>query len=226
MFTGLVECTGLVAARGKRGPAERLTLSAPFADLVLGESISVSGTCLTVVSHDHGSVGGGRAARGLADFEVDISAETLSRTTLGRLQIGSKVNLERALQLGDRLGGHLVSGHVDGLARVLEVRPSGAARSVTCEAPSELAPFLAQKGSVALDGVSLTVNAVTGSRFSVMIIPHTLAVTTLEQCSVGHELNLEVDLVARYVVHYLASGVRAADPDAALRSALERANLV
>ncbi len=214
MFTGLVECTGLVAARSKRGPAERLTLSAPFADLALGESISVSGTCLTVVGH-----GGGH-------FEVDISAETLSRTTLGRLKIGSRVNLERALQLGDRLGGHLVTGHVDGLARVFEVRPSGDARSVSCEAPSELAPFLAQKGSVALDGVSLTVNAVTGPRFSVMIIPHTLSVTTLEQCSVGHDLNLEVDLVARYVVRYLTSGGQAADPDAALRAALERANLV
>jgi riboflavin synthase len=214
MFTGLVECTGLVAARSKRGPAERLSLSAPFTDLELGESISVSGACLTVVSH-----GGGR-------FEVDVSAETLARTSLGRLQIGSKVNLERALQLGDRLGGHLVSGHVDGLARVIAVEPSGEARAFTFEAPGELAPFLAAKGSVALDGVSLTVNAVTGSRFTVMLIPHTLAVTTLGNCAPGQELNLEVDLVARYVVRYLASGAERSDPDAALRAALERANLV
>jgi len=210
MFTGLVECTGLVAARSVRGPSVRLTLSAPLEGLSLGESISVSGACLTVVSHAGGS------------FEVDVSAETLSRTTLGRLQVGSRVNLERSLQLGDRLGGHLVAGHVDGLARLLALEPSGEARAMTFEAPKELAPYLASKGSVALDGVSLTVNGVDGARFTVMIIPHTLSVTTLGHYAPGQELNLEVDLVARYVVRYLQASAERPDPDAAL----ERANLL
>jgi riboflavin synthase len=214
MFTGLVECTGVVAARSRRGPSERLTLSAPLTGYVLGESIAVSGACLTVVDHAAGR------------FDVDVSAETLARTTLGRLQVGNKVNLERSLKLGDRLGGHLVSGHVDGLAKVISVEASGEARAITFETAEELAPYIAAKGSVALDGVSLTVNGVSGSRFWVMIIPHTLAVTTLAQCAPGHELNLEVDLVARYVVRYLQAGGQRPDPDATLRAALERANLI
>jgi riboflavin synthase len=214
MFTGLVECTGTVAASTPRGPSQRLALSAPLEGLVLGESIAVNGACLTVVNHAVGR------------FEVDVSSETLARTSLGSLRIGSKVNLERALRLGDRLGGHLVSGHVDGLARVVGVETSGEARSVTLEAPGELAPYVAAKGSVTLDGVSLTVNGVDRARFWVMMIPHTLSVTTLSDCAPGRELNLEVDLVARYVVRYLQAGGGAPDPDASLRAALERAQLL
>lgn len=214
MFTGLVECTGLVTARSPRGPSQRLSLTAPLEGLVLGESISVNGACLTVVSH-----GPGR-------FEVDVSVETLGRTTLGRLDLGSKVNLERSLKLGDRLGGHLVSGHVDGVARVTSVKTLGEAREVTCETSPDLAPYIAAKGSVTLDGVSLTVNGIQGCRFWLMLIPHTLSVTTLEQCVPGHELNLEVDLLARYVVRYFEARGMQADPDASIRAALERANLV
>jgi riboflavin synthase len=214
MFTGLVECTGHVAARARRGPSERLTLGASLPDLSLGESIAVSGACLTVVAFAQGR------------FEVDVSAETLKKTTLGRRAIGARVNLERSLKVGDRLGGHLLAGHVDGLARLVEVQSSGDARAMTFEIPPELARFIAAKGSVALDGVSLTVNTVSGRRFTVMLIPHTLAVTTLGELSPGDELNLEVDQVARYVVRYLTSAGSEPDPDLALRAALERANLV
>lgn len=217
MFTGLVECTGTIAESARRGPALRLSIAAPLSGYVLGESISVSGACLTVVAHGRGR------------FEVDVSSESLEKTTLGRLGIGSKVNLERALRLGDRLGGHLVSGHVDGLARVISFEAVGEARHATFAAPADLACFLAPKGSVTLDGVSLTVNTVEGSRFSVMLIPHTLSSTTLSECLPGRELNLEVDLLARYVVRYLEAtraGSAAVDPEASLRAALERENLL
>ncbi len=216
MFTGLVECTGRVARRISRGPSERLVIEAPLTALALGESIAVNGACLTVVS-DHGG-----------SFEADVSAETLEKTTLGELGVGSEVNLERSLKVGDRLGGHLVAGHVDGVGRLVEITPSGDARRLSFEAPELLAPFIASKGSVAIDGVSLTVNDVSGRRFGVMLIPHTLAVTNLKHLRPGSHINLEIDLVARYVVRYLTAtrDLPAADPDASLRAALERAELI
>lgn len=225
MFTGLVECTGRVLRRVSRGPSERIVLASPLSELVLGESIAVNGACLTVVA-DHG----GRASRSSEEgtFEADVSAETLEKTTLGELESGAEVNLERSLKVGDRLGGHLVAGHVDGVARLVEVTASGDARRLSFEAPELLAPFIASKGSVALNGVSLTVNDVSGRRFGVMIIPHTLAMTNLKHLHPGSRVNLEIDLVARYVVRYLTATreLPAADPDASLRAALERAELI
>lgn len=187
MFTGLVEATGRVASVSPRGAGLRLRIDAPLGLLETGESVSVSGACLTVVTATPGG------------FEADLTSETVERTTLGRLGAGSRVNLERAVVAGARLGGHLVSGHVDGRARVVSITEEGEARRVSVECPRELSRYVAEKGSVALDGVSLTVNAVSGNVFSLMLIPHTLAVTTLGELAAGAELNLEVDLVARYV---------------------------
>jgi riboflavin synthase len=187
MFTGLVEATGRVASITPQELGMRLRVVAPLGLLTIGESVSVSGACLTVT------------AATPDEFEADLTSETVERTTLGRLTVGSRVNLERALVAGARLGGHMVAGHVDGRARVVSVTPEGDARHVKVECPRELSRYVAEKGSVALDGVSLTVNAVSGNVFSLMLIPHTLAVTTLGELTAGTELNFEVDLVARYV---------------------------
>jgi riboflavin synthase len=187
----LVEATGKLESRVVRGPGFRLSIATELEALELGESISVNGVCLTVTSFE-----GGR-------FEADISVETADKTTLGRLPTGSEVNLERSLRMGDRLGGHLVSGHVDGIARVREIGAAGDALRVRLEAPEALRRFIAAKGSVCLDGVSLTVNTAQGGGFEIMLIPHTLTVTNLKALRAGSELNLEVDLLARYVVHYL-----------------------
>ena len=196
MFTGLVAAVGRVAATERRALGTRLEIAAALGALELGESICVSGACLTVVARTDGA------------FSAEVTRETLERTTLGRLSPGDSVNLERAAALGDRLGGHLLTGHVDGVARVTRVEAAGDARDVEVEVPLELARFIAQKGSIALDGVSLTVNWVEGARFGVMLIPHTLGVTTLGAIASGRELNLEVDLVARYVARLLeADGV-------------------
>lgn len=202
MFTGLVETVGRVRRRAPGSAGVRLELETAIGPLTLGESVSVSGACLTVVAMD------------ASGFAADVSVETLERTTLGDLASGDRVNLERALAAGARLGGHLVTGHVDGIAVVTAVEASGEARRVTLEAPAPLSPFLAEKGSVALDGVSLTVNGARGSTFEVMLIPHTLSMTTLASLAAGRRLNLEVDLVARYVVRYLeATREAAAGPD-------------
>jgi riboflavin synthase len=195
MFTGIVETVGTVAAvRRERGgatiPIRAALPSGPFA---VGESIAVSGPCLTVER----VVPGG--------FECFASAETLARTTLSRLASGSRVNLERALAVGGRLGGHLVSGHVDGVGRLRRASASGSARELWFDAPGDLGPFLAPKGSVAIDGVSLTVNRVSLPEFSVMIVPHTLSATTLADLAPGAEVNLEADVVARYVASILAA---------------------
>jgi riboflavin synthase len=203
MFSGLVAAIGRVERIDALTPeaplGARLTVASPLGPLALGESVSVSGACLTVAA----LVPGG--------FAADLSRETLERTTLGRLVAGNAVKLERSLALGERLGGHLVTGHVDGLARVVRVDPAGGALGVTLEGPAALLRFVAEKGSVTLDGVSLTVNRVTGTRFEVMLIPHTLEVTTLGALTVGRELNLEVDLVARYVARWLEGEPAAAD---------------
>ncbi|MCL1634583.1 riboflavin synthase [Luteimonas sp. SX5] len=194
MFTGLVEGVGSLAAREARGGDARLRIAAgtlPFADVALGESISVNGVCLTVVAFD------------AASFDVDASNETLSLTTLGRLPIGSAVNLERAMKPTDRLGGHLVSGHVDGVGGVLRIEDDARAQRWRFSAPAPLLKYIAQKGSICVDGVSLTVNAVDGEGFEVALIPHTVSHTAFSATQVGDAVNLEVDLVARYVERLL-----------------------
>ncbi len=220
VFTGLVEQTGQLETRQRRGPGYRLRIRAALGPLVLGESIAVNGACLTVVT------------AGSQGFEADVSAESAEKTTLGRLAVGASVNLERALRLGDRLGGHLVGGHVDAVVQLLSVTEVGDARRLELELPSQLRAYLAPKGSVALDGVSLTVNGVQEGSFSVMLIPHTSHETTLAQWRVGSEINLEVDLLARYVVSALqakadpvASGSQAAPPPDFQRT-LERAGFL
>lgn len=190
MFTGIITHVGQVARLTRHGPDLRLRVAAPDlaqGKLVSGESIAVAGVCLTVTQHD---VGG---------FDADVSAETLVCTTLGSLTAGQAVNLERALALGDRLGGHLVTGHVDALARIVDVIPEGDCRRLTVEVPAALARYVAPKGSVTLDGVSLTVNNVRDRCFEVNLIPATLAHTTLQALVAGSSVNFEVDLVARYL---------------------------
>ncbi len=202
MFTGIITDLGRVRAVEPRGDA-RLTIETGYdtAAIELGASIACSGACLTVV--DTGSGGDG----GPNWFAADVSAETLSKTTLGDWAPGTAVNLERALRLGDELGGHLVSGHIDGVAEVCERAEEGDSLRLALTAPAALMPFIATKGSVTLDGVSLTVNAVEdaagGGRFEVNIIPHTAAVTTFGACRPGTRVNLEIDLLARYVQRLL-----------------------
>lgn len=217
MFTGLVLGSGKLRARERRGPGYRLVVDtagvAGFEAVELGESIAVSGACLTVIAFDQRS------------FDADVSVETAEKTTLGRLPLGSELNLERSLRVGDRLGGHWVSGHVDGIGKIALVEQQGDGFLVRVAFPHELARFVAPKGSVALDGVSLTVNDVEGTTLSVMLIPHTRQVTALKHWQAGGELNLEVDLVARYLVRYFEVGGQKPGPadDARFALALERA---
>ncbi|MBM4219550.1 MAG: riboflavin synthase [Gammaproteobacteria bacterium] len=191
MFTGIVQAVGRVAEAGAgTGGARRLAIDTgglATAGWRHGDSIAVAGVCLTVIA--------------LADgrFAVELSGETLVRTTLGRLAAGDAVNLEPALRATDALGGHFVTGHVDGVARVRDCRELGGVLHATIEAPAALARFIAEKGSVTLDGVSLTVGRVSGGAFAVVLVPHTRAVTTLGALAPGLELNLEIDLVARYL---------------------------
>ena len=190
MFTGIIQDLGRVASREMRGVDARLVIATSklsLADTAIGDSISVQGVCLTVTSLTSHS------------FTADVSHETLSLTTLGEFDVGSAVNLEPALRAGDRLGGHLVSGHVDGVARVAGTGRDGDSLRVQVIVPSELARYIARKGSVTLDGVSLTVNEVDGATFGVNLIPHTQTVTTLGRLQPGAKLNLEVDQMARYI---------------------------
>jgi riboflavin synthase len=194
MFTGIIQATGTLARIEPLGGDLRLTFDVgelaariDATRLAIGESIAVSGACLTVIAFD------GRC------FSADVSRETLRLTTLGRMTAGAVVNLEAALRAGDPLGGHLMSGHVDGLAQVADLQADARSLRVQVEVPDELARYVATKGSVGLDGVSLTVNSVEGRRFSVNLIPHTVAVTALRSLAVGQWLNLEVDQLARYV---------------------------
>ena len=202
MFTGIVTDLGRVSAVEERGD-RRFTFATgyPATDLSAGASIACSGACLTVVAF--GEIAPADPAGGRCWFAADVSAETLAKTTLGAWQVGTPVNFERALGLGEELGGHLVSGHVDGLARVVERRPEGDSQRFVFTVARALAPFIAPKGSVALDGVSLTVNEVIDHpddcRFGVNIVPHTSAVTTFGTLEVGGAVNLEIDLVARYL---------------------------
>jgi riboflavin synthase len=190
MFTGII--TDIGELRSVEGGKLRIACSSDAATIALGASIACDGCCLTVTRAE--SDGPGRSI-----FDVEASNETFAHTTLGRWQVGQRINLERSLKLGDELGGHMVSGHVDGVARIVSAEADGTSTRFEIEAPAKLAAFIAQKGSVALDGTSLTVNAVSDNRFTVNIIPHTLAVTTWGQKRAGDLLNLEVDLMARYV---------------------------
>jgi riboflavin synthase len=189
MFTGIVTDIGEVreARHGNGGLTLIIATAYDTSKIALGASIGCSGVCLTAVAREPGL------------FTVEVSAETLACSTLGDWRVGSRVNLEQAAKLGDEMGGHLVLGHVDGLARVIDRRPDGESVRFEFEAPAELAPFIAPKGSVALDGVSLTVNEVDGRKFGVNIIPHTIGHTTFGDAAPGTRMNLEIDLIARYV---------------------------
>jgi riboflavin synthase len=198
MFTGIVTDIGdvvAVRARGEGLHRLKIACSYPRTSIVEGASIACSGVCLTVVAIGEDD--------GRTWFSVDAAAETLRLTTVGGWRHGTKINLERALKVGDELGGHIVAGHVDGLATLLEREDLTEMARLTLQAPAPLARFIAAKGSVALDGVSLTVNEVDGDTFTVLIIPHTLKVTTLGAWTVGTEINLEVDPMARYAARLL-----------------------
>jgi riboflavin synthase len=194
MFTGIIQAIGRVARRESRGGDLRIGIDAAAlaaridaTRLAVGESIAVNGACLTVVAFTDGL------------FEADVSQETLRVTTLQDLVVGARVNLEAALRAGDPLGGHLMSGHVDGRARVASLAAEGRSQRLEVEVPAGLERYIAAKGSVGLDGVSLTVNTVAGRRFTVNLIPHTLEATNFTELTPGQELNLEVDTLARYV---------------------------
>ncbi len=200
MFTGIIQAVGEIAALEPKGGDLRLrvhTGKLGLADVQLGDSIAVSGVCLTAVTLP----GDG--------FWADVSGETLAHTILGDLKVGARVNLEKALTPTTRLGGHLVSGHVDGVGEVLERRRDARSERFRIQAPAELARYIAQKGSICVDGVSLTVNAVEGRVFDLNIVPHTLAETTLDSYQTGRKVNLEVDLIARYLERLLLGDAEA-----------------
>lgn len=188
MFTGIITDIGRVLEVTRRGDT-RLRIATAFdtRSIDIGASIACSGACLTVVS------------KGDDWFAVDASAETLACTTLGAWRVGTPINLERALRVGDELGGHIVTGHVDGIGKVVERRPEGESVRLAFEVPKTLSRFIAPKGAVALDGVSLTVNEVAGERFGVNLIPHTQKMTTFGAAAVGAAVNVEIDVLARYV---------------------------
>lgn len=192
MFTGLISDVGEVVSVELRGQLRRLRIACSYdpASIALGASIACSGPCLTAIAIGE--------AQGRCWFDVDAAAETLARTTVGTWVAGTKINLERSLKLGDELGGHMVSGHVDGLAEIVKVTAFDGMTKFDIRAPKALMKFIAEKGSVSLDGTSLTVNSVTGDQFSVLLIPHTLAVTTWGARQAGDQLNIEVDMMARY----------------------------
>jgi riboflavin synthase len=210
MFTGIIQAIGTVQAMEPRGDDKRIAIEAGKLDLArvaLGDSIAVSGVCLTVVER-RGQI-----------FYADVSLETLARTTLGDLTPGTRVNLEPALTLSDRLGGHLVSGHVDGVGTVHAVSDAGRSRRFDVQVPGALARYIAPKGSVCMNGVSLTVNAIADNIFSLNIVPHTLSETTLDDYRVGTRVNIEVDLIARYLERLLLGQVEGKEREAALTRA-------
>jgi riboflavin synthase len=194
MFAGIVSAVGRIESAVARGDGLRLRIAAPgfgLEDVTLGDSISIAGVCHTVVAKSGDA------------FEVDTSRATLQVTT--GLEAGREVNLEKSLRLGDRIDGHLVSGHVDGVGHVIEVEELGGSARIVLQAPSALSQYIARKGSIAVDGVSLTINAADGERFEVNVIPHTRAVTTFRNLAPRVRVNLEVDMIARYVERLLQS---------------------
>ncbi|MCB1379617.1 MAG: riboflavin synthase [Alphaproteobacteria bacterium] len=195
MFTGIITDIGTVRAITRRGDT-RFDIACGYdvGTVDLGASIACNGCCLTVID------------KGADWFAVEVSAETLSKTTLGAWREGTRINLERALKLGDELGGHIVSGHVDGTGAIVSITPEGDSRRFRFWVPADLARFIAPKGSVAVEGTSLTVNEVDGNTFGVNIIPHTQAVTTWGQAQVGQSVNIEIDMLARYVARLAEFG--------------------
>jgi len=197
VFTGIIQATGHLVRREMMGIDARLQIQSAqldFHNVQIGDSIAVNGVCLTAVmlSTDH--------------FLADVSVETLTHTTLGDLPVGSLVNLEKALTLQTPLGGHLVNGHVDGVGILTSYRPEGRSTRLQLRAPDELAKYIAPKGCISIDGISLTVNQINGMEFDLNIVPHTLIKTTLSQLTVGQKVNLEVDIIARYLERLLQSG--------------------
>lgn len=195
MFTGIVATTGKITHLQPLEQGLRLTVEAPglkLADVALGDSIAHGGVCLTVIAKKKNS------------YQVDVSKETLN-CTVGLDTLYSEVNLEKAMRLSDFIGGHLVSGHVDGVGEVVKFEPIGESHELVIKAPKNLAKYIARKGSVTVDGVSLTTNKVKGRTFSINLIPHTVEVTTLKRLAAGSKVNLEIDLIARYVERMLGS---------------------
>lgn len=197
MFTGIIQAIGQIAAMENRNGDMRLTIATgklDMSDVELGDSIAVNGVCLTAVEYNS------------SQFVADVSLESLSLTTLGKLQKNSRVNLEKALTLNTRLGGHLVSGHVDGMATVLDRQAEARSEKFVLEAPDNLKRYISHKGSVTIDGTSLTVNEVDDRKFSLNIVPHTIQETIINDYSVGSQVNLEVDVLARYLERLLTAG--------------------
>ncbi|MGB5353111.1 MAG: riboflavin synthase [Woeseia sp.] len=196
MFTGIIKSIGRIAKLERRGGDIRLRVNAPglpWAEYAVGDSIAVNGVCLTAVALREDG------------FDTDVSTETLAVTTLGNIKEGSKVNLEPALAIGERLGGHLVSGHVDGIGVVRSVRSTGRAWQFEIQVPGDIARYIARKGSVSVDGVSLTINEVSDANFSITIIPHTLNETIIGEYKAGTAVNIEVDMMARYLERLLGT---------------------
>ncbi|MGH7899627.1 MAG: riboflavin synthase [Candidatus Binatia bacterium] len=192
MFSGIVEAIGSIRSVSESGEGKRFAIAARFADLALGESVCVSGVCLTVVGNEPGS------------FDVEVSCETLRRSKLGRLGPGHQVNLERSIRLSDRLSGHLVFGHVDGVGKLLSLTPEGDSQLYRFEPTEAVARYLVEKGSVSVDGVSLTVFECSDRSFTVAVIPHTARVTTLGSLKPGDPVNLESDMIAKYVEKFVS----------------------
>jgi len=190
MFTGIIQTTGKINAIEPHGADSRFvfdTYNMDLSDLSVGDSIAVNGACLTIIYKSDNS------------FAADLSNETLKRTTFSKLEVGSSINLEKAMQLSDRLNGHMVSGHVDGIGNILDLDDDARSVRYTIEVPKALSRYLSKKGSVTVDGVSLTINSIEGNTFSVNIIPHTLSETIFSEYAAGRQVNIEVDLIARYL---------------------------
>jgi riboflavin synthase len=215
MFTGLVEGTGTLVRIDRQGPDAGLVIRAEFdtGGLVLGESIAVDGVCLTVVSFQGNQ------------FVADVSAETLRRTTLGEKKPGRRLNLERALRVGDRLGGHIVSGHVDGVGVLRDRIQEGRSWRLTFQIPEHLSRYTIEKGSVAINGISLTINGCVQGSFDVNIVPHTAAETTVGEFQVGDRVNLEVDVIGKYVERLLGAWKPGAAPDPGAKRSIDLAFL-
>ncbi len=198
MFTGIVTALGRITARQEGDELVRLTVASPYdaGSVETGASVAHAGVCLTVVEHRPAADGG-------MIHVVEAAAETLAKTTVGAWAVGDEINLERSLKAGDEFGGHFVQGHVDGTGEVLSVAAEGEGWRIVIRAPALLAGLIAPKGAITVDGVSLTVNGVTGDAFDVLIIPHTWAVTTLSKLQPGSSVNLEADMMARYVARIL-----------------------
>ena len=204
MFTGIIQAVGKIVSLEPRGGDVRIGIDSgklPMAHANLGDSIAVNGVCLTVVE------------KNTTGFAADVSNETLSRTTLKQLQAGSSINLEMAMTPTSRLGGHIVSGHVDGVGEVCKRWSDGRSEKFVIKAPDQLAKYIAEKGSICVDGISLTVNRAVGAQFELNIVPHTLLETTMGDFQAGRKVNLEVDIIARYLER-LILGDKAADPNA------------